>query len=120
MARYTDGPPVRKRRVLRTLARLGGAAFLFAGALLLALHSGPARRFALSRAVTFLAARHIELRANDLRYNLLSLSMDLRDLQLRSAASTDVPAFVRIGRARVDLSLTQLLRGDDKERIWYE
>jgi outer membrane protein assembly complex protein YaeT len=110
-ARQTDNPPVRKRRVLRTAARLGGGACLFGGLLLLALHSGPARRFALNRAIAFLASRQIELRTDELRYNLLSLSVDLRDLQLRSAASADLPVFARIGRARVDLSLPELLRG---------
>jgi outer membrane protein assembly complex protein YaeT len=111
VARQADRPPVRKRRILRTVTRLGRAGFLVAGVLLLALHSAPARRFALNRTVAFLASRQIELRANALRYNLLSLSIDLQDLQLRSAASADVPAFARIGRARVDLSLTELLRG---------
>jgi outer membrane protein assembly complex protein YaeT len=77
----------------------------------LALHSGPARRLALNRAAALLASRQIELSASELRYNLLSLSFDLRDVQLRSAAAADLPVFVRIGRARLDLSLTALLRG---------
>lgn len=110
-ARQSDDSPVRKRRTLRRVARFGGTACLLAGLLLLALHSGPARRFALDRVVQFLASRRIELRTGQLRYNLLSLSIDLRNFQLRSAASADLPVFARIGHARVDLSLRDLLFG---------
>ncbi|HEX6975126.1 MAG TPA: hypothetical protein VF147_12040, partial [Vicinamibacterales bacterium] len=82
-----------------------------AGVLLLALHSGPARRFALRRAIGFLASRQIELQAKELRYNLATLSIELRDARLRSTASADLPPFATIAHARVDLSLPQLLRG---------
>jgi outer membrane protein assembly complex protein YaeT len=84
---------------------------LLAAVLLLALHTGPARRFALNRAIAFLASQQIELRTDDVRYNLLSLSIDLRNLRLRSSASADLPVFATMGRARIDLSLPQLLRG---------
>ena len=99
------------RRVLHTVARVGGGAGLCAVLLLLALHSGPARRFALKQGIALLASQQIELQADELRYNLLSLSIDLRNVRLRSAASAGVPVFARIGRARVVLSLFELLRG---------
>src|SRR5690348_8908983 len=100
-----------RRRLVRTLALALGGVCVFAGLLLLALHSRPARKFALDRAVAFLASQRIDFQANDLQYNLLSLSIDLKNVQLRAAGSADVPVFARIGHARVDLSLPQLLRG---------
>jgi outer membrane protein assembly factor BamA/autotransporter translocation and assembly factor TamB len=79
---------------------------------LLALQSDPVRRFALERITTFLVSQHIDLQTDSLRYNLFTLSVDVRNLRLRSAAASDLPAFATIGHARLDLrSLTQLLRG---------
>ena len=46
-----------------------------------------------------------------LDYNLFTGSIDVRDLRLGSAAAADLPAFARVGRARLELSLIQLLHG---------
>src|SRR5262249_26782271 len=79
--------------------------------LLLALQSGPARRFAANQLMAFLASPQIELQTDELRWNFFRLSIDLRNIRLRSARSSDLPAFATIGRVRIQLNLPQLLRG---------
>ncbi len=106
----SNAPPPRKRRLFRALAICGGACLLVV-LLLLALQSGPARELVLDRVTAFLASQRIELQTESLRYNMFSLSLDARNLRLRSAASPDLPAFATIGRVQLDLSLTALLRG---------
>ncbi|MGE5833638.1 MAG: translocation/assembly module TamB domain-containing protein, partial [Acidobacteriota bacterium] len=95
---------------IRTLARVFGGVFLLAVVLLVALHSGPARRLALDRLTKALASQRIEFQAETLRYNLFTLSIDARNLRLRAASSPDLPAFMTIGRVQLNLSLSDLLR----------
>ena len=106
----SNTPPSRKR-VLRALALLGAGLCLLAVLLLLVLQSDPVRKSALDRVTAFLASRQIDLQADSLRYNLFTLSIDVRNLRLRSRTASDLPAFATVGRARLDLSLTQLFRG---------
>ena len=108
--RSAKGPPTpasQKRRLARALAIFGGLIAL----LLLALHSGPARKLALDRVTALLASRQMELTAESIRYNLFTLSLDARNLRLRAAGATDLPAFATVGRVRLDLSLADLFRG---------
>jgi len=97
-------------RRIRTLAGIFGGVLLLAVGLLLALHSGPARRLALDRLTQALASQRIEFQADALRYNLFTLSIDARNLCVRAAASPDLPAFMTIGRVQLKLSLSDLLR----------
>ena len=55
--------------------------------------------------------RQIELKTDELGYNLLNSSLDLKNVRLRSARLPDAPVFATIGRARINLSLVDLLRG---------
>jgi hypothetical protein len=80
-------PPFRKRRILRALAVLGAALCLLVVLLLLVLQSDSVQKFALDRITAVLASRHIDLQAGSLRYNLFALSIDVRNLRLRSAAT---------------------------------
>ena len=97
------------RRRIRLLAKIAAAVCLLVVLLLLALHTGAARRYALDRVKAALASQHIDLQAEALRYNLFTLSVDARNLRLRSSSS-DLPPFATIATARLDLSLTDLLR----------
>jgi outer membrane protein assembly complex protein YaeT len=97
--------------VLHTLAISGGAVCLLIVLLLLALQSGPARRFAVTHVTALLASRQIDLQTDELRYNFFALSMGVRNLRLRSAGSPNLPVFATIGRAQIHLSLPHLLRG---------
>jgi outer membrane protein assembly complex protein YaeT len=95
----------------RVVAILGSGLCLLVVLLFIALQSGPARRFAVSRITSILASQHMELRIGELRYNLLSLSIDARDLRLRSGTASSLSTFATIGRLRLDVSLAELLRG---------
>ena len=79
--------------------------------LLFALQSGPARRFAVTRLTAFLAEQHINLQTDELRFSLFSLALDARNVRLRSSGAADLPPFTTIERARLNLSLANLLRG---------
>ena len=83
---------------------------LLVAVLLLALHSNLARRLALDRLTKALASQRIEFRADTLRYNLFTLSIDARNVRIRAAGSPDLPAFMTIGHVQLDLSLSDLLR----------
>ncbi len=87
------------------------AILALAGLLLVALHMPQGRRFVLSKVTALLASRQIDFRADELRYNLLDLSLDLRDVTVRSARSEADPPFAVIPHLRADLSLRALLRG---------
>ena len=76
-----------------------------------ALHTPPGRRFVMSRVTGLLASRQIEFNADQLRYNLFDLSIDLRDVTIRSARRADDPPFAVIRHLTADLSLFDLLRG---------
>ena len=107
----TDPPiPPSRKRVRRRLAILGAGVCLLGVLLLLVLQSDPVRQIARRRLTAFLASRQIDLQMDSLGYNLFTLSIDLQHLRIRSAAA-ELPAFATVGRARLDLSLTQLLRG---------
>ena len=58
-----------------------------------------------------LAAQQIVVDTDELDYNLFDLSLSLRNLVVRAADPSGGPAFASIGRARLDLSLFQLVRG---------
>ena len=69
--------------------------------------SRPAVGF-LSRVTQLLAAQQIDFRADQLNYNLLDLSLDLRDVTIRSPRRAQDPPFAVIGHLRADLSLVIL------------
>ncbi len=81
---------------------------LLAGTLL---HTAPVRRYVLGQVTSLLADRQIDLTADALRYNLLALSVELRNLTVRSERAPHLPAFARADRVFVDLDPIALLRG---------
>src|SRR5262249_36527807 len=101
----------RKRRALLALAVSGGGLCLVVILLLVVLQSPAVRSFALSRLSRYLAAQQIDLQVEELRYDLFRLSVEVRNLRVRSGAAPDLPVFASIGHARADLSLADLLRG---------
>jgi outer membrane protein assembly complex protein YaeT len=76
-----------------------------------AIQTPPARRFAVSQVVALLARERIEFSTDELGYNLLGASFNLRNVRIRSTTWPDAPVFATIGRLRVNMSLLQLLRG---------
>ena len=82
-------PPTHRRRVLRVLGAAGASLCLLLVASLAALHTPPARRFVLSLVTQVLAAQRIELRADELSYNLLDLSATLRNVRVRAMVMFD-------------------------------
>ncbi len=65
----------------------------------------------LARVTALLGQQGITLSTRDLRYNLLDLSAELRDVRVLSPDLPDGPPFLEVDHVRVDLSLGQMLRG---------
>jgi outer membrane protein assembly factor BamA/autotransporter translocation and assembly factor TamB len=99
------------RRTLRRLTVLVVALCLVVLITFFTIHTRPVRRYAINKVAALLAERQIELQTDELGYNLLNSSLDLRNVRLRSARLPNAPVFATIGRARVNLSLADLLRG---------
>ena len=99
------------RRTLRRLTALVVALCLVVVITFFTIHTRPVRRYAINKVAALLAERQIELQTDELGYNLLNSSLDLRNVRLRSARLPNAPVFATIGRARVNLSLADLLRG---------
>jgi outer membrane protein assembly complex protein YaeT len=105
-----DVQPKRTFRLRRLLAIFGAALLVLAAALLLFLHTPPARRFVISQVTNLLERQHIEFNTDELDYNLFNLRFALHNVRVRSQDAPDLPPFAHIDRLSVDLSLTQLLR----------
>jgi len=76
-----------------------------------AVQTPPARRFATNQVIALLAREQIEFNTDELGYNLLGASFNLRNVRIRSTTWPDAPVFATIGRLRINMSLMQLLRG---------
>src|SRR5262245_54498305 len=85
-----------------TTGALKGIAFACVAGLLLlsiaigALHTRAGRRFVLSRVTAVLASQQIDFHADDLRYSLLDLSLELRNVTIKSARRIDDPPFALV------------------------
>jgi outer membrane protein assembly factor BamA/autotransporter translocation and assembly factor TamB len=99
------------RRTLRRLATVFVVFCLVIVIVFFTIHTRPVRRYAVDKVTALLAQKQIELRTDELSYNLLEASLDLRNVRIRSATYPDAPVFVTISRARINLSLSDLLRG---------
>ncbi|HEY0284565.1 MAG TPA: translocation/assembly module TamB domain-containing protein, partial [Vicinamibacterales bacterium] len=103
-------PHSRRRWLRRSIIVVVLVAALLAGVVGF-LHTPPARRFVLSKVTDVLRQQNVQFNTDDLSYNLLDLSIGLRNLRIRAQDAPDLPLFAQIDEARLDLSLTQLLRG---------
>ena len=99
------------RRVLKWLGVICVGLAALAVALVAWLQAPAGRRLVLSRVTQLLAAQQIDFRADQLRYNLLDLSVDLRNITIRSPRRAQDPPFAVIAHISADLSLVDLLRG---------
>jgi outer membrane protein assembly factor BamA/autotransporter translocation and assembly factor TamB len=102
------------RAYRRTLRRLATVVIVFCLVIVIVfftIHTRPVRRYAVNKVTELLAQKQIALQADELSYNLLEASLDLKNVQVRSAKYPDAPVFATIARARINLSLSDLLRG---------
>ena len=99
------------RRVLKWLGVICVGLAALAVALVAWLQAPAGRRLVLSRVTQLLAAQQIDFRADQLRYNLLDLSLDLRNVTIRSPRRAQDPPFAVIAHLSADLSLVDLIRG---------
>ena len=99
------------RRTLRRLTTLVVVLCLVGVITFFTIHSRPVRRYAVSKVSELLAQRQIDFEADQLGYNLLNASLDLRNVRLGSARLPGAPAFATVERLRVNLNLFDLLRG---------
>src|SRR5262245_35475064 len=108
-----ETPSVNHRRLRRLRgARLAVAIVcLLAVLTFVAIQTPPFRRFAVNQVVALLARENIEFSTDELGYNLLGASFNLRNVRIRSTTWPDAPVFATVGRLRIDMSLVQLLRG---------
>ena len=100
-----------RRRVLRGVTRFGGIICALLIVVLVAVHSPPVRRYVADQVVALLAREQIEFSTDELGYNVLNASVNLRNIRVRSTTWPDAPVFATIGRVQINLSLSQLLRG---------
>ena len=103
-------PPHARRRWLRRLFIAAAALVVLLVAFIAFLHTPTARRYVAARITDMLRQQNIQFNTDDLSYNLLDLSVRFRNLRVRAEDAPDLPAFAEIDEARLDLSLTQLLR----------
>lgn len=106
----TDVPSRRSHRRSRVFGVIAVVLSALVIGALVALHTPPARRFVLSQVTQLLAAEHIELSTDELNYNLFDLSLAVRNIRVRSPDAPNAPPFATIDRARLELSLVDLLR----------
>jgi outer membrane protein assembly factor BamA/autotransporter translocation and assembly factor TamB len=99
------------RRTLRRLTIAFVALCLVAIILFFTIHTRPVRRYAVNKVMALLAQKHIEFHTDELNYNLLKASLDLKNIRVRSVDVPDAPVFATIKRAQINLSLPDLLRG---------
>jgi outer membrane protein assembly factor BamA/autotransporter translocation and assembly factor TamB len=99
------------RRTLRRLLIAFVALCLVVVILFFTIHTRPVRRYAVNKVTALLAEKHIQFQADELNYNLLKASLDLKNIRVRSVDYPDSPVFATIARAQINLSLPDLLRG---------
>jgi outer membrane protein assembly complex protein YaeT len=111
----TAVPPTAPRgkthRVRRYLAIFGIALLVLLVGFIAFLHTSPARQYALDQVTRLLQQQNIEFDTDQLSYNLLDLSLGLRNVRVRSQVAPDLPPFASIDRINLDLSLRALLQG---------
>ena len=103
--------PERRRRILRGLGIFTAFVCILLIVALIALHTPPARRYITDQVVALLAREQIEFSTDQLGFNALNASINLRNVRVRSTSWPDAPVFATIGSLRIDLGLWQLLRG---------
>jgi outer membrane protein assembly complex protein YaeT len=92
------------------VAIIGGLLALFA-VLVAVIHTPPVRKYALRQVIQILGDRGVTFDASSLDYNLLRLSVSLRDVVVRSPQAPDLPPVARADQVWVNLSLRKILSG---------
>lgn len=109
--RPAEHGPRRRRRLARIALVVSVSLVILLFAIGAGLHTGPAKRYVLGRVSDYLASQQIGLQAGALNYNLLTLSVSLDDVVVRSRELPDAPPVARIGHVDARLALRDLLGG---------
>jgi outer membrane protein assembly complex protein YaeT len=102
--------PARRHRVFRIVAIVGVVLAALVAAAVVVFHTDPARRYVVSQVTDLLAEQQIEFSTDELRYNLLDLSVSLRNVRIRSD-HPDAPPLATIDALSANLGARQLIRG---------
>jgi outer membrane protein assembly complex protein YaeT len=100
----------RSRNFRLALYGTGGLVALIALAIA-ALHTAPAKRFALRQAVGALRDSGIDFSASTLDYNLLTLRIELRNVKIGSRQTPDLPPIAAADRVSATLDWAELRHG---------
>ncbi len=96
----------------RKLALAAAVVLTLAVLAVLFLHTTLVRNYALNKARAYLLANEgIDFSASDLEFSLRRFSVDLRGVQLKSAAAPELPPFLVVGSASVRVLPSGLLHG---------
>ena len=76
--------PTRRRRILRGLGILAVVLCVLVIVALIAVHTPPVRRYVANQVVALLAREQIEFSTDELGYNVLNASINLRNVRIRS------------------------------------
>ena len=102
---------MRLKRTAKYFAICAACLCLLVAAGIVVLHTAPVKRFVLTRVEQLLAGHNLVFRASDLDYNLLALTIRLRNVEVRSATAAELPPLARLREVMVELSVPALLRG---------
>lgn len=104
-------PHKRLGRAGRVFAILGISVLVLVVGGVLLLHTPPARRVVVGQVTELLRQQNVDFALDNLDYNLLELTLTLRNLSVTSSDAPSLPPIARIERLTADLSLRALLRG---------
>ncbi len=107
----SENRPTRRRRLVRVAGIFAAVICAIVIVALIAVHTPPVRRYVADQVAMLLAREQIEFSTDQLGYNVLNASVNLRNVRVRSTTWPEAPAFASIGRVQINLSLLQLLRG---------
>src|SRR5678815_5701054 len=94
--RDSSNRPRRGRRFIRGLGIFAGVICALLIIALIAVHTPPARRYVTEQVVALLAREQIEFSTDQLGYNVLNASVNLRNIRVRSTAWPDAVSYTHL------------------------
>ena len=102
---------MRNRRVLRVIAVVACVIVLLLCAVIVLLHTSPAKRLAFEQVREILARQGVVLEAVDFDYGLLPFHVSTGRVSIHSAAAPDLPALFAADHFTVEIGLFDLISG---------